>query len=154
MRIIFGPGDLKKMENETLREEIRSKTEISFSRSGGPGGQNVNKRDTKVTLHLSVDALEVPGDAGRLKIKRRLASRINNEGFLVIQADGERSQARNKEEALDRLESLIIHALRPDPKPRKKTKPTRTAKERRIKGKKIRSQIKKGRRQVSGSGDE
>ncbi len=154
MRIIFGPGDLNNMDTKTLQEEIRSKAEISFSRSGGPGGQNVNKRDTKVTLHLSVDALEIPGEAGITKIKRRLSTRINSEGFLVIQADGERSQARNKEEALDRLESLIIHALRPDPKPRKKTKPTRTAKERRIKGKKIRSQIKKGRRQVSGSGDE
>ena len=142
------------MDIDSLREEIRSKAEISFSRSGGPGGQNVNKRDTKVTLHLSVEALEVPGEAGISKIKRRLSTRINNEGFLVIQADGERSQARNKEEALNRLESLIIHALRSDPKPRKKTKPTRTAKERRIKGKKIRSQIKKGRRQVSGSGDE
>ena len=142
------------MDREALIEEIRSKAEVSFSRSAGPGGQNVNKRDTKVTLHLAVDTLKVPGEEGIARIKSRLSSRINNEGFLVIHSDGERSQARNKEEALKRMETLILHALRPDPKPRRKTKPSKAAKERRIMNKKRRSRIKQGRGRVSGNSDE
>ena len=142
------------MDRNALREEIRAKAELSYSRSGGPGGQNVNKRDTKVTVRLAVYELESPGSAGLDKIRRRLSTRISVEGFLVIQAEGERSQARNREEALDRIENLIFLALRPDPKPRKKTRPSRASKDRRIKGKKIRSQIKSGRGRVSGHGDE
>jgi ribosome-associated protein len=142
------------MDRNALREEIRAKAELSYSRSGGPGGQNVNKRDTKVTVRLAVYELESPGSEGLDRIRRRLSTRISVEGFLVIQAEGERSQARNREEALDRIENLIFYALRPDPKPRKKTRPSRASKDRRIKGKKIRSQIKSGRGRVSGHGDE
>ncbi len=153
MRIILAPGGLL-MDSETLREEIRSKAELSFSRSGGPGGQNVNKRDSKVTIHLAVDELEVPGEAGIAKIKQQLAARINSEGFLVIQVDGERSQLRNREEAFRLLETLLLQALRPDPKPRKKTKPSRAAKERRIRSKKKRSSLKNSRGRVSSGSDE
>ncbi len=142
------------MERDTLREEIRAKAELSYSRSGGPGGQNVNKRDTKVTVRLAVYELESPGPAGLDRIRRRLSTRISVDGFLVIQAESERSQARNREEALDRVENLIFQALRPDPKPRKKTRPSKASKDRRIKGKKIRSRIKSGRGRVSGHGDD
>lgn len=142
------------MDPSELREEIRAKAELSYSRSGGPGGQNVNKRDTKVTVHLAIDELECAGETGRERIKQRLSGRISTDGYLVIQADGERSQARNREDALERLESLISHALRPDPKPRKKTRPSRAARERRIKTKKKRSQVKSGRGRVSGHGDD
>jgi ribosome-associated protein len=137
------------MNPDSLNEEIRSKAEITFSRSSGPGGQNVNKRDTKVTVHIKIDSLETLNDTEINRIRRRLSRRISSDGFLVIQADGERSQARNKEEALERLETLILHGLRPDPKTRKKTKPSRAAKERRIMGKKKRSRVKKGRGKVS-----
>jgi len=138
------------MDTRNLRDEIRSKAELSYSRSGGPGGQNVNKRDTKVTVKLKVENLIIPGKAGIEKIKRRLSTRISIEGYLVIQAEGERSQGRNRDEAFERLEALIIHALRPDPKPRKKTKPGRAAKERRIQSKKRRSRIKNSRGRVTG----
>ncbi|MCK5736764.1 MAG: aminoacyl-tRNA hydrolase [Spirochaetaceae bacterium] len=142
------------MDTSELREDILANTELSFSRSSGPGGQNVNKRDTKVTVKLAVDDLKTPGDSGIEKIKRRLSTRISSEGNLVIQADGERSQARNREEALQRLEDLILHALRPDPRPRKKTKPSRAARERRIRSKKKRSLVKNKRRSVSRNGDD
>jgi len=142
------------MNPDSLNEEIRNKAEITYSRSGGPGGQNVNKRDTKVTIHLKIDSLETPDDTEINRIRHRLSRRINSEGFLVLQADGERSQARNKEEALRRLETLILKALRPDPRPRKKTKPSRAAKERRIMGKKKRSRVKKGRGRVSRDSEE
>jgi len=137
------------MPPDSLNEEIRSKAEITFSRSSGPGGQNVNKRDTKVTVHLKIDSLETPDDTEINRIRRRLSRRISSDGYLVLQTDGERSQARNKEEALKRLETLILTALAPDPKPRKKTRPGRAAKERRILIKKRRSRIKKERGRVS-----
>jgi ribosome-associated protein len=137
------------MDSGALREDLRSKAEITFSRSGGPGGQNVNKRDTKATLRLQVDALKTLNEADIQKLKTRLVHRISRNGYLVLQADGERSQGRNKEEVLERLETLVFHALRPDPKSRNKTKPSRAAKERRIMGKKKRSRVKKYRRKVS-----
>lgn len=142
------------VDRDALRREIREKSELSYSRSSGPGGQNVNKRDTKVTARLAVLELESPEPAAMERLKRRLSTRLTVDDCLVIQSDGERSQARNREEALERIESLVFQALRPDPKPRKKTRPTRASKERRITGKKIRAKIKIGRSRVSGHSDE
>jgi ribosome-associated protein len=134
------------MDRIELLREIQEKTELSFSRSGGPGGQNVNKRDTRVTARLLVENLVSPGEAGRMRIRRRLSGRINSEGYIVLHADGERSQLRNREDAVSRMEELVAGALRPDPRPRKATRPTRAAKERRLGSKKIRGRVKDGRR--------
>lgn len=141
------------MDRNELRREIREKTELSYSRSGGPGGQNVNKRDTKVTARLAVDELESPNEAALSRLRRRLEARINADGCIVIQAESTRSQGRNREEALDRLETLISAALRPDPRPRKATRPSRSARERRLKSKKQRGNIKVARR-TPASGDD
>lgn len=142
------------MDRDALRREIREKIELSYSRSSGPGGQNVNKRDTKVTARLAVLELESPEPADMDRLRRRLGGRLTVDDCLVIQSDGERSQARNREDALERIESLVFQALRADPKPRRKTRPTRASKERRITGKKIRAKVKRGRGRVSGHSDE
>jgi ribosome-associated protein len=141
------------MDRDALRREIRRKTELSYSRSGGPGGQNVNKRDTKATARLRIAELEEPGETGRERLARRLASRLTNEGDLVLQADGERSQARNREDALERMESIIAAALRPEPKKRRPSRPSKAARERRLAAKKRRSAVKSARRKPLGEED-
>jgi ribosome-associated protein len=140
------------VDRDAVLEEIRANTDFSFSRSGGPGGQNVNKRDTKVTARLNIDSLQAAGAAGRERIRHRLSGRINSEGILVLQADGERSQIRNREEALERMEELILAALKPDPRPRRPTRPSRAAGERRLLGKKLRGRVKSGRGKPEGDG--
>lgn len=112
-----------------------------FIRAGGPGGQHVNKASTAVQLRFDVDASSLPA-----QIKKRLAqqakSRINEHGVLVIRAQSHRSQESNREEARARLVQIIRNASR-RPKARKKTKPTRAARERRLREKKHRSAMKR-----------
>ncbi|MCG8452592.1 MAG: aminoacyl-tRNA hydrolase [Spirochaetales bacterium] len=133
------------MERQAFIAEILAKTEMRYTRSGGPGGQNVNKRDTKAEARLHIDSLILPGEVGRSRIHRRLAHRITTDGYLVIQADGERSQGRNREEALQRITNLLLTALKPDAKPRRPTKPGKGARERRLASKKRRSTVKQNR---------
>ena len=84
-----------------------------------------------------------------MRIRRRLSGRINSEGYIVLHADSERSQLRNREDAVSRMEDLVAGALRPDPRPRRPTRPTRAAKERRLGSKKIKGRVEKWRAQFS-----
>lgn len=120
--------------------------EISMKaiRSSGPGGQNVNKRSTKIELRLHIDALNLPPDA-RKRLLRLAGSRLTQEGELIITSESERSQKRNREEALSRLQELVAQAM-VRPKPRKPTKPSRGSKERRLQDKRERSEKKSARR--------
>ena len=109
----------------------RSDIEISHARSSGPGGQNVNKRSTKAIVKWSVDSSTAFTDEQKRTIKERLASRLNKEGFIVIQYDALRSQEQNTENAVETLQRLVEDALTPQ-KERKPTKPTRASQRRRL----------------------
>ena len=111
------------------------------SRSSGPGGQHVNKTETRVTIEVSVDALPLPDDR-KARIRERLASRINREGILRVTSQAARSQIDNRDHALDRMEELLRDALR-ERTPRKKTRVPRNQKRKRVEEKKRRSETKR-----------
>jgi ribosome-associated protein len=116
------------------------------SRSGGPGGQNVNKVESRVTIEVDVDALPLSDDQKQL-VRTRLATRINKAGALHVTSQVERSQLANRDRALARMEELLRDALIVD-KPRKKTRATRAQKQRRLEEKKRRGEMKKLRSRI------
>jgi ribosome-associated protein len=134
------------MNGELLRQSVRDQAEISLSRSGGPGGQNVNKLNTKVTLRLSLDKVEGLSEAELERSRAVLASRLR-EGALVLQSSEERSQRVNLERAYARAEALIASAAR-IPKKRRPTRPGKAARERRLAEKRARSELKQNRRET------
>ena len=115
---------------------------LSFSKSGGPGGQNVNKVNTKVTLHWNVaSSPSLPADV-RDRFLRTYKGRINADGDVVIHSQRYRDQIRNREDCLEKLRQLIL-AVRHPPKRRKRTRPPRAARERRLREKHRRSDKKR-----------
>ena len=119
--------------------------EESFVRASGPGGQHVNKTSSAVQLRFDVrHSPSLPYDV-RHRLERLAGSRLTREGVLVLVAQNERSQKRNREEALARLVALVREAARP-PIPRKPTKPTRSSKRRRLDSKKKHGALKSLRR--------
>jgi len=131
-----------------LLSAIEAEVWFTASRSGGPGGQHVNKVSSRVTLHWDVSKTAALTDQERALITEALGNRISNDGVLLVHADEERSQHKNKEIALARLAELLSEALTP-PKPRQPTKMTAGQKQRRLDDKKHRSELKKQRRPPS-----
>jgi ribosome-associated protein len=120
-----------------------------FSGSSGPGGQHVNKTATKTTLLFDVAHSPSLNEEQRAMIMKKLANRIDNQGVLQIQAQTARSQWQNRELALARFQTVLAQALQPT-KPRKKTRPSHTAVEKRLSNKHKISEKKRERRKWEG----
>lgn len=126
-----------------------SAIDVSYASSRGPGGQNVNKKLTKAQLRIAIATIPIDEHA-RQRLASLAGSRLTVSGEILITADEFRSQERNASECMDRLRGLIVRAIT-RPKIRRKTKPSRGSIERRLQGKKQRSETKNTRRRV---GDE
>lgn len=122
-----------------------SELRFRFSRSSGAGGQNVNKRDTKVELLFDVADSPSLGPRQRDRIMRKLASRIDADGMFHLVVSEERTQGRNREIATERFRELIADALKPDPPKRRPTRPSKAAVDRRIAEKRRRGVRKRHR---------
>lgn len=119
--------------------------DITFKavRAGGPGGQNVNRRATKVQARVEINNLPLD-EAGKNRVRRKLKNRINDKDELIVEADEERSQKRNRKIAFERMSELIESAIKVQRR-RIPTKPSRAAKEKRLQEKKIIGRRKKER---------
>ncbi len=129
--------------NDNLKIPLAEFT-YQFARSSGPGGQNVNKVNTKVLLRWEVKKSPSLPESVRQRFLERYGNRINAEGEFLLTSTRYRDQKRNVEDCLEKLAELL-RAVATPPRKRKKTKPTRGSKERRLKEKKQRGERKEGR---------
>jgi len=121
---------------------------IRFSRSGGPGGQNVNKVETRAEVLFDLAGSDLLSPADRARATARLASRLTKEGVLAVACERTRHRERNLREALERMGEILREAILP-PKPRRRTRPTRSSRERRLESKRREGEKKKWRRKGS-----
>jgi ribosome-associated protein len=126
-------------------QDLSPEIQYSFSRSSGPGGQNVNKVNTRVELRFHVNNSLLLNSNQKVKISTKLDNRINNEGEIVLTSDETRSQSKNKEIVTQKFYDLLEKALKKE-KPRIATRPSRQSKEKRLKEKKLKAEKKESRK--------
>jgi len=136
------------MHISTQLEIDEQELEVLTTTSRGPGGQHVNRSETRVVLRWNVLESESLTEEQRARLLDRLGSRISREGVLQVAAEDHRSQTRNRELARERLAELVAAALKRE-RPRRATKPTRASQKRRVDDKKKRGAIKDRRRKPS-----
>lgn len=120
---------------------------VNFARSSGAGGQNVNKTSTKATVRWSISRSHVLTPEEKMRVRTKLANKINNDDEVAVTSEEERSQPQNRILAASRLQILVAKALHV-PKYRQPTRPTKASKLKRVESKKMRSRVKAGRRTV------
>jgi ribosome-associated protein len=131
----------KKLGMDFSGRDFMSEFVFQASRSSGPGGQNVNKVSSKVELRFSVNDSQLLNEEEKLMLTEKLGNKINKLGEIVLVAQTDRSQLKNKEKVIRKFYLLIERALMP-PKKRYKTRPTKASIERRLESKRVVSTIK------------
>jgi len=139
------------MDRDALRRWLEASAEITFSRSSGPGGQNVNKLNTKSQVRVPLHQIPGLSQEEREWLVRKMAPRLSAGDVLLVQAQDERSQSMNRALAIERALALIERGLH-RPRPRKATRPSRAAKERRLTSKRLASRRKQERGRVGDDG--
>lgn len=137
-------GEIEILDDLTIPE---SELVFETSTSSGPGGQNVNRVETRVTLRFDLEASPSLTGEQKERIREELATRITKAGVLRVVSQAHRTQAANRKEAVERFRTLLERALTPEPE-RKPTKVPKAAKRRRLRNKRHRSEIKKKRGKV------